>query len=285
MIEGIEFDLTWLSSILFGLVSGLAEVLPVSAHAHRVLMANLLGDGKTHVLLPLMLHIGSLAALFYCCNSQILRLTRAQRLASMPKSRRKRPLDTRSLMDIRFLRTALVPIVLAFVFYRKFAHIQENLVVISLLWILNGIILYIPQYLPGSNKNSSDMSPFDGLLVGLGCAASVLPGISCLGAAFSVASVRGADKQFSLNTVLLLTIPVVIGMIAIDVFAIAEVGLAGIGIIVLLKGLISAVAAFFGVRLGIHVLRLLVDNIGFSVFAPYCWGIGLFTFLFYLMAA
>ena len=285
MIEGIELDLTWLSSILFGLVSGLAEVLPVSAHAHRILMANLLGDGKTHVLLPLMLHIGSLAALFYCCNSQILRLTRAQKLASVPKSRRKRPLDTRSLMDIRFLRTALVPIVLAFFTYKKISQLQENLVAVSLFWILNGVILYVPQYLPGSNRNSNDMSPVDGLLMGLGCAASLIPGISCLGTAVSVATVRGADKQFSLNTALLLTIPVTIGLIAIDIFAIVEVGLAGIGVILVLKSIFAAVAAFFGVQLGIHVLRLLVDNIGFSVFAPYCWGVGLFTFLFYLMAA
>ena len=285
MIEGIEFDLTWLSSILFGLVSGLAEVLPVSAHAHRILMSNLLGDGKTHILLPFMLHIGSLAALFYTCNSQILRLTRAQKLASVPKSRRKRPLDTRSLMDIRFLRTALVPIILVFFFYKKLEHFQDNLVAVAIFWILNGVILYIPQYLPGSNRDGSDMSPLDGLLVGLGSAASILPGISGLGTSVSLASVRGADKDFSLNMALLLTIPVTIGLIAMDIFAIVEVGLAGVGFVLFLKSILAAASAFFGVQLGIRILRLLVDNIGYSVFAPYCWGIGLFTFIFYLTAA
>lgn len=285
MIEGIEFDLTWLSSILFGLVSGLAEVLPVSATAHRILMTNLLGDGKTHVLLPLMLHIGSLAALFYCCNSQILRLTRAQKLASVPKSRRKRPLDTRSLMDIRLLRTTLVPIILAFFFYNKVVPLQENLVVVSIFWIINGLILYIPQYLPGSNRDSRSLSRFDGLLIGLGGAASILPGISCVGTAVSIASVRGADKHFSLNTALLMTIPVTIGLIAMDILAIVEVGLAGIGFILVLKSLLSAIAAFAGVYLGIRILRMLVENIGFSMFALYCWGIGLFTFIFYLTAA
>ena len=248
-------------------------------------MQNLLGDGKTHILLPLMMHMGSLAALFYCCNSQILRLTRAEKLARTPKSRRKRPLDTRSLMDIRLLRTTLIPIVAAFFFYKKVASLQENLVVVSLLWVLNGVILYIPQYLPGSNRDSSSLSRFDGLLLGLGAGASILPGISCTGATISIASVRGADKQFSLNTALLMTIPVTIGLIAMDILAIVEVGVAGIGFILVLKSLISAVAAFFGVRLGIHILRLLVENIGFSLFAPYCWGIGLFTFIFYLTAA
>lgn len=277
--------MTWLSSILFGLVSGLAEVLPVSAHAHRILMQNLLGDGKTHILLPLMLHIGSLAALFYCCNSQILRLSRAQKLASVPKRRRKRPLDTRSLMDLRLLRTTLVPIILAFFFYNKVAPLQDNLVAVSIFWIINGLILYIPQYLPGSNRDSRSLSPVDGLLIGLGGALSIIPGISCVGSVVSIASVRGADKHFSLNTALLVTIPVTIGLIAMDILAIVEVGLAGIGFVLVLKSLISAVAAFFGVQLGIRILRVLVENIGFSIFSLYCWGIGLFTFIFYLTAA
>lgn len=260
-------------------------MLPVSATAHRILMENLLGDGKTHILLPLMLHMGSLGALFYCCNSQILRLTRAEKLASTPKSRRKRPLDTRSLMDIRLLRTTLIPIVAAFFFYKKIAHFQENLVAVSVFWVLNGVLLYIPQFLPGSNRDSSSLSRFDGLLMGLGSALSILPGISCVGGAISVASIRGADKHFSLNTALLMTIPVTIGLIAMDILAIVEVGIAGIGFVLFLKSLISAIAAFFGVRVGIHILRLLVENIGFAVFAPYCWGIGLFTFIFYLTAA
>ena len=81
-------------------------------------MENLLGDGKTHILLPLMLHMGSLAAFFYCCNSYILRLTRAEKLARIPKKHRNRPLDTRSLMDLRLLRTTLIPVILAFFLYK-----------------------------------------------------------------------------------------------------------------------------------------------------------------------
>lgn len=285
MIEGIEFDLTWLSSILFGLVFGLAEVLPVSSSAHYALMAGLLGDGKTHILLPLMLHIGSLSALIYTQYSYILKLGRAQKLAAIPKKRRKRPLDSRSLMEIRLMRTMLIPIILVFLFNKKFVSLQENLVAISVFWVINGLILYIPQYLPGSNRDASNLSRFDGLLMGLGSALSILPGISCVGATTSVASVRGVDKHFALNTALMMTIAVTIGMIAVDLMAIVEVGLSGIGFILVLKSIFSAVAAFFGVHFGIRAMRMLVENIGFSMFALYCWGIGLFTFIFYLTAA
>jgi undecaprenyl-diphosphatase len=183
------------------------------------------------------------------------------------------------------LRTMLVPVVLAFFFYRKTAGLQENLVAISIFWVINGLILYIPQYLPGSNRDAAGLSRLDGLLMGLGASLSIFPGISCVGAVTSVAAVRGADKHFSLNTALLMTIPVTIGLLAMDLLAIVEVGLAGIGFVLVLKSILSAIAAFFGVYFGIRIMRSLVENIGFSSYALYCWAIGLFTFIFYLTAA
>ena len=212
-------------------------------------------------------------------------MMRAQRLVRIPKNRRKRPLDTEALMDFSLLKTTLIPIVLGFVLYHQFAPKLDTLVWVAALLMINGVILYIPQFLPGSNRDAANLSRVDGLLMGLGSALSILPGISCVGTAVSIASVRGADKHFSLNTALLLTIPVTVGLIAMDILAIVEVGLAGIGFTLVLKSLVSAIAAFFGVYFGIRILRMLVENIGFYVFAAYCWGIGLFTFIFYLTAA
>jgi len=277
--------LTWLSSIFYSLISGLAEVLPVSATAHRIVMQSLLGEGKNHILLQLFLHIGSLAALFYSCNSQISRLTRAQKLANVPKRRRKRPLDTHSLMDIRFLITALVPILLAFLFYNKVSGLEKNLVAVSVFLFLNGIILYIPQFLPGSNKDSRSLSRVDSLLMGLGSALSVIPGISCMGTAVSIASVRGADKKFSVDMALLLNIAVIIGFIAMDVSSMVAVGISGVTFMKVVQYLFCGVCAFGGTVFGVRLLKVLVEEHGFSVFAFYCWGLALFTFIFYLTAA
>ena len=82
-------DLNWLQSILYGLASGLAEILPVSAQAHRSMLLVFFGENSESPLLQLMIHLAALAALYYSCNTQILRLLRAQKLAAIPKSRRK----------------------------------------------------------------------------------------------------------------------------------------------------------------------------------------------------
>ena len=83
--------------------------------------------------------------------------------------------------------------------------------VVAALLLINGIILYIPQYLPGSNKASGAMNRVDALLVGLGGAAATLPGVSCIGTAVSIASIRGMDTKKALSLALLMNIPVNLG--------------------------------------------------------------------------
>lgn len=278
-------ELNWFQSILLGLLSGIAEILPVSAEAHRMLAMALLGNGASiSPLQELFLHMGTLAGLYYGSYNQILRLTRAQKLARIPKRRRKRPLDTRSLMDLSLLKTALIPIIVAFFFYDKVSGIGKSLVPVAVCLLLNGVILYVPQFLPGGNKDSRSMSRVEGLLIGLGGALSVIPGISCVGAGVSVASVCGADKQYALNISLLMAIPVTIGLIAMDILAILGVGVS-LSLGGIFSGLLCAAAAFAGAFVGIRVLRVAINNISMSVFGLYCWSVALFTFILYLTAA
>ena len=183
-------EINLLQSILLGITSGLTEILPVSAQAHRLVLLKLFGVNNEPALLRLLIHLSTMFALYYCCRGQILRLTRAQKLVKIPKRRRKRPLDTKSLMDYSLLKTTLIPIILAFIFYGKTASIASNLIVVAGILFLNGLILYIPQFLPGSNKDSRMLSRLEGFLMGLGGAVSVLPGISAIGSAVSVGAVR-----------------------------------------------------------------------------------------------
>ena len=251
----------------------------MSATAHRYIMQALLGEGKNHILLQLFLHIGSLAALFYCCNANILRFSRAQKLASVPKRRRKRPLDTHSLMDISLLKTLLIPIILVFFFFReKFAALEDNLVMASLFLMLNGVILYVPQYLPGSNRDSRSLSRVDGLIIGLAGALSFIPGISCVGTAVSVASVRGAEKKYMLDMALLMNIAVIICLIAMDILTAVATGLGALSFMQVLQYLFSGACAFGGTVLGVRLLKTIIDEQGLAVFSFYCCGSGLFPF-------
>ena len=159
-------DLSWLQSLLLGLISGFAEVLPVSAEAHRLLLLKLFGVERDPVVLRLFIRIATIAALHLCCRGHIVRMMRAQRLARIPKQRRKRPLDTDALMDFNLLKTTLIPMILGFLLYGKLRFLGASLSYVAGLLALNGLILYVPQYLPGSNKESGSMTRIDGLILG-----------------------------------------------------------------------------------------------------------------------
>lgn len=277
-------DLSWYQGILFGLVSGVTEILPVSSQAHRILMLKLFGMSSAPELLWLMIDLGITAALYYGCQNHIIRIIRAKRLSRVPKRRRKRPLDTTSLMDLSLIRTMMIPVILSFFLYEKAQLLGDRMLFLAIFMLINGIILYIPQFFFSGNRDSRTMSRVHGLLMGLGGASGILPGVSSVGSALSVGSLCAVDKSYSLNMVLLMNMFICAGHVVFDVVSLVSVGLNGSGFTLFLVCLLSAVASFAGTTLGIKLLRSLINEISLSVFSLYCWGIALFTFIMNLLA-
>lgn len=277
-------DLNWYESILYGLVSGLTDILPVSAQAHELLILKMFGAGSAPGLMRLLIHLSILGALYYHCIPHITKMLRAKSLSRIPKRRRKRPLDTRSLMDFSLWKTMIIPVILGYLLYNKVAGMRGSLSLIAIFLFINGIVLYIPQYLPGCNKDSRSLSRVEGLLMGLGGAASVLPGISAVGASVSIGSVCGVERKFCLNMALLMNMVIMVALVVLDIMSIVANGISDFSFGVLLCCLLSAAAAFLGTFLGIKYMRRLAAEKGYAIFAYYCWGLALFTFILNLMA-
>lgn len=277
-------DLTWLQSLVLGAVSGVTEILPVSAQAHRLLLRKLFGTEAVSELTLLLVHIGILAAVYLCCQNQIIRMTRAVKLSKLPKKRRKRPLDAVGLLDFSLLKTMALPMIIAFLFMRKVSMFENNLIVVSALLIVNGIILYIPQFYPTGNKDARMLSRIEGLLIGLGCAASALPGISAIGAAFSIASICGVDHTYALNMSLLLEMLLLVALIVMDILRIAALGMLGLSFWGILVSLIAAAVAFGTTIFTVRFLRNMVSEHGLIPFSYYCWVAALFSLMLTMFA-
>ena len=276
--------LNWYETLLYGLVSGLSEILPVSSQAHRFLLLRFFGGNTEPQLLRLMTDLGILAALYYACQNHLIRMIRAKRLSKVPKRRRKRPLDTRSLMDLSLLFTMAIPIILAFFVYDKIKMIGSSLIGNSVFLLLNGIILYVPQFLPGGNRDSRNMSRLHGLGIGLGGAVSLLPGLSTVGLGLSVSSVCGVDKKYGFGVTLLMDLLVCAGYVVFDIMDIVRIGLNNVSFGEFALYLLSGAIAFAVATGTIRVFRTIAEEFGFHIFAFYCWGIALFAFIINLVA-
>ena len=277
-------ELSLFEVCIYGLFSGLLDILPVSAQAHSILLLKFFGVKASSDFLNLLIHTGIFAALYYHSQTQLVRIQRARALARVPKRKRKRPLDVRSMMDWSMLKTMLIPAILG-VYLRKYTvGIQSKLMLISLFLFLNGLILYVPQFFPTSNRDSRTLSRVEGLLMGLGGTASAVPGISAIGATTSIASVCGVDRTYGLNMALMMNLGITAGLMVYDVLGIIANGFGNMSFLMLGSYLMSGTAACGGTVLGIKVMRHLAAGNGFSVFGVYCWGLALFTFILNLIA-
>ena len=276
-------ELNWLQSILFGLVSGAADIIPVSGQAHRLLLLKFFGVNQMPNLLALLLHLSVAAALYLSSQGQFVRMNRARALARIPKKKRKRPLDTRSMMDWSLIKTMLVPTVIGLLLNSRVRGWSVNMFLIAGMLFVNGLILYIPQFLPTSNRDSRTLTRLEGVLMGLGAGASVLPGISTVGIMVSIASVCGIERLYGLNMTFIVKLFFLIGLMVYDVLAIITDGLGGLTVMLLIQYIFTAALSFGAAMVGIRTLRRLAPEHGFHTFGVYCWGLALFTFILNLV--
>ena len=276
-------NLNWLQSLLFGFVSGLTDILPVSAQAHRTLMLKFFGVSAATSLMGLLLHLSVFAALYLSNQGQFTKMNRARALARVPKKKRKRPLDVRSMMDWSLVKTMLVPTIIGLFLYKYVKNLQTNLLTIALLLFLNGVILYVPQFLPSSNKDSRTLSRLEGLAMGCGCAVSILPGISTIGTVVSIGSVCGVERVYSLNMALIIKMFMMAGLIVYDVLGIVSGGVEALSFTLIARYLLTALVSFGAAMGGIRVMRRLASEHGLGLFGVYCWGLALFIFILNLV--
>ena len=275
--------MNWLQSVLYGFLSGAADILPVSSRAHGILLLKIFGTTVDGNFMLLFLHTAVTLALYFSCRTQLIRIRRALALARVPKKKRRRPLDTKSLMDFRMLRTMLVPVILGLILYRKALPIESKLPLLALMLLLNGIFLYIPQFLPTSNRDSRTLSRVEGLLMGLG-AVGVVPGFSAIGVSTAIGSVCGVERGYGLNMALVMNLVLTLGYLVWDVMEIAASGLGTLSFGILFRYIVTSLTAFGGTMLGVRLMRRIAQNHSFALFALYCFGLSLFTFILNLMA-
>lgn len=272
-----------LESVLYGLISGVTEILPVSAQAHQALLLKIFGIDSRYQLVDLAVHLSVAAAIIFACYSSIAKLRRDMRLASGSNRRAHRQGYSQSVYELRLLRTAVLPLCIGLFLYLAFNQLESQMLWLVVFWIINGLILYILGHMRQGNKDSRTMSGMDAILMGLAGALSAIPGISRIGMITSAAVARGAGRNHALNWALILSIPALAVFVLFDIVALAGVGAGAASVSLLVSCLAAAVAAFAGSYICIYLIQFLIVRFDLSGFSYYCWGIAMLSFILYLI--
>lgn len=271
------------AQLLYGLISGITEILPVSSQAHQALLRKLFGVAQREPLMDLMIHFGILMALITGCRTHISKLMRDQRMSVGVRKRAGVGRNLSGVYELRLVKAAALPLSVGLFSYLTFQQIEQSLLSVSVFLLLNGIMLYISGHMRQGNKEARSMTGLDGVLLGVSGAASAVPGISRIGIISCVAMARGADKRHSLNWALLLSIPALLVFMVIDILGILSVGIGTISASSILACIAASIAAFLGGYISILLLQFILVRVDLSGFSYYSWGLAMLSFILYLV--
>ena len=274
----------FIESLIYGIVSGLTEIFPVSSQANQMVMRHLFGVSQKEPIRDLLVHIAILAAVFFACRGMFIKIRREQILAHRMRRNPSQIRALKGVYDMRLVRTA-APVMLIGMFANLlFAGFYDKRPLFALVLLINGALTLVPTYMHQGNRDARTMTRFDGMLIGLAAALSAIPGISRNGAIMFMTLIREADKHNGVTWALLLTVPAVGILILLDFIAMFTVGIGTLTFSVFLGYLVSMLAAFAGAYLGVYTIRTLISRSDYSAFAYYDFGLALLCFVLYLIA-
>ena len=154
---------------------------------------------------------------------------------------------------------------------------------IAIFLVINGIVLHVPLYLPKGNKDARSMSRLDAVLLGIGSALTVIPGVSRVGITTSLGIARGATPQNAYKWGLLISVLALAAIIVMDLVGVVTAGLGELDFSFILQCIMCGCAAYLGATGGISLMKMIVHKNGIENFSYYCWGAALFTFILYMI--
>ena len=268
--------MSYLTSILLGLIQGIAEFLPISSSGHLAIAQNLLGlNTEIPEFFDVLLHLGTLLAVFVAywqdIRDMVLEFFRgvgdiARRTTPMPVP------PARRLILLIIIGT--LPLFAVLPIHKKVQGLANSMGFIGGALIVTGFLLFACDLIRKGRKDERTATWLDAVIVGVGQAIATMPGISRSGMTITAGCFSGFERRFAVRFAFLLSIPAVLGANILSLKDALEAGIDWSQVPVYLVGVIvAAVTGYFCIRL----LKTIADKGRFGAFAYYCWAVGIVT--------
>ena len=277
--------MSYLESIVLGLVQGLAEFLPISSSGHLALLQQWFGIEEDKVLLfAVLLHVGTLISVLIVYWKDVweliveLGLTIKDIFTGKGLRLNERPVRKLGVMII----VATIPTGLIGVLFNDFFNgLYNSVIPIGVGLIITGFLLVIAERMGDSNRGIKQMNYRNALFVGVVQGIAICPGISRSGSTLFGSLICNLDRKFAVKFVFLISIPPILGSAVMEAPAAIEAGMSMSELGPILAGM--AVAAVSGL-IAIKTMIKIVSNKKLSYFSYYVWALGLFVVLYGIFA-
>ena len=264
--------------ILLGIIQGLTEFLPVSSSGHLVIAQGIMkGFHQQGVLFDVMLHVGTLAAVFFFLRNDVTDILKSL----VPKKMLPNP-GTYDGVIIKSRRKLAFLIVIGTVFtgsigiaFKDSIHrLFESVELAAGMLLVTGVLLFLADRVKNAVRTEGDMNITDAVIIGIVQGIALIPGISRSGSTIAFGMFRHINGETAARFSFLLSIPAIIGATVLELDYVESVSPGEM--IVYAAGMIAAAVTGF---LALKLLFFIIKKRGLRIFAYYCWLLGIVTLI------
>ncbi len=198
--------MSWLHAVVYGILQGFSEYLPISSTAHLLIAGRVTGWGDPSAAFTAVIQIGTILAVLVYFRRDLVELFKA-----LIGSLRTRNLDDPEARMAWLLVIGSFPImVLGYLFRNAIEGPARNLVVVGVSLVLGGVLLLVADM---RGRGQLDLDQLDwrfAVILGLGQSLALIPGVSRSGATIAVALLLGFNRVAATRFSFLLAIPAVV---------------------------------------------------------------------------
>jgi undecaprenyl-diphosphatase len=197
--------MTLAHAIVFGILQGLAEFLPISSSAHLALAPWVFGWPDPGLSVDVALHLGTLVAVLWYFRREWITL-----LGAAVSILRTRRVATEQQRRVVFLIIATIPGALAGLALEKQAESafrSPTLIAVALMTM--GALLWFVDATAEQPRRLDAMTWSDALLVGCAQMFAIIPGVSRSGATMTAARARRFAREDSAVFSFLMSMPII----------------------------------------------------------------------------
>lgn len=272
--------MTYISSILMGILQGVAEFLPISSSGHLALFQHFFGAEnyeETQMFFTVLLHLGTLISVFVYYWRDIVDMVREffSMVADIFSGKRRygnaAPSPARRM--VLLIIAATLPLFVILPIKDLVEEAMNSVFFVSIALLVTGFLLFFSDRMARGRKTAKTATVTDALLVGCAQAVGTLPGISRSGITISAGLLRGYERNFAVRFSFLMSLPAVLGanILTLKDAVAAETVDLSLMPVYLVGMAVAAVVGYFAIRL----VNLLASKGKFGAFAYYCWAVGL----------
>lgn len=199
-----------IEAILFGLVQGLTEFIPISSTAHMVILGYILGVPTPGLTFEIFLHLASLLAVLIYFRKDLFQLTLGSYRSFLPGATEEHRTDRRVVIYL-LVATLITGVLGLFLVNFLGDSIKSPTLVASALLLTAILLIVVERAKRLGDRGPGNLRMLDAILIGLIQTAAVVPGISRSGSTLIAGLALGLNRVTAVRFSFLLSIPVLAG--------------------------------------------------------------------------